>query len=381
MLSQIGGEQVIEEAPLTASAVPPQGATLAESVTAYLESLRRSKHLLDATKRAYTTDLRQFMAFAQQADIMTPNEVRPFHLDDWVMALDGQSAATVRRKLVSISRFFEWLMKREIVSGNPVSMAEKPKKKRGYGTAVTLDHYRRLLASCNTSRERALLATLFWGGCRRQEVIDLNIGHVDLTQSILTVRGKGEKVRRIAIAGNLAVHIEDHLAERRSASPGEPLFLNRDGKRLSTKSINGWFRTLCKHAGLSDLNYTPHSCRRGIANVLDSEGFSMFAIQNFLGHEDPKTTSLYVTDAGRTLLVKMRANPIFNDEVEERMPHDQVSRLEARFESLTSAVMALLERSSSPGQDGVYPLHEALQLGGGIGDDGHAVPGDKATHQ
>ena len=272
-------------------------------------------------------------------------------------------------------------MKREIVSGNPVSMAEKPKKRRGYGTAVTLDHYRRLLASCNTSRERALLATLFWGGCRRQEVIDLNIGHVDLTQSILTIRGKGEKVRRIAIAGNLAVHIEDHLAERQSPSPGDPLFLNRDGKRLSTKSINGWFQTLCKHAGLRDLSYTPHSCRRGIANVLDSEGFSMFAIQSFLGHEDPKTTSLYVTDAGRTLLVKMKASPVFNNEVEERLPHDQVSRLEAKLDSMTSALMTLVERSSSPDQDGVYPLHQALELGRSVGDNGHAVAGEEAAHQ
>ena len=106
MLSQIGGTQVTDEAPVTAPAALSQGATLAESAAAYLDSLRRSKHLLDATKRAYTTDLRQFIAFAQPAGVVTPNEIRPFHLDDWVMALDGQSAATVRRKLVSISRFF-----------------------------------------------------------------------------------------------------------------------------------------------------------------------------------------------------------------------------------------------------------------------------------
>ena len=333
----------------------------------YLDSMDRNGSLSKATKRAYGTDLRQFVEFATALAIEQPGQVKGHHLDDWVMSLTGQAAATVRRKLVSISRFFEWLMKREVVSSNPVSMAEKPRKKRGYGTAVTLDHYRRLLVACSTSRERALLATLFWGGCRRQEVIDLNVGHVDLTQSVLTIRGKGEKVRRIAIAGNLAVHLEDHLTDRRSASPGDPLFLNRDGRRLSTKSVDCWFRTLCKHAGLEDLNYTPHSCRRGIANVMDAEGFSMFNIQSFLGHEDPKTTSLYVTDAGRTLLVKMRANPVFNDELEERLPHDQVSRLEARIESLTAAVMSLVERDSLTLDEGVYPIGHASQPGDAVG--------------
>lgn len=352
----------------------PVTPTLSDAAADYLAALERNSHLAKATRRAYRTDLRQFMDFVRDSvGVDRPGDIKGYHLDDWMIELGEQSATTIRRKLVSISRFFDWLIKREIVSANPVSKAEKPRKKRGYGTAVTLEHYRRLLASCNTPRERALLATLFWGGCRRQEVIDLNIGHVDLTQSVLTIKGKGEKVRRIAIAGNLAVHLEDHLADRRSKSPGEPLFLNRDGRRLSTKSINGWFRTLCKHAGLADFAYTPHSCRRGIANVMEAEGFSMFSIQSFLGHEDPKTTSLYVTDAGRTLSIKMKASPIFNEEVEERLPHDQVSRLEARLETLTAAVMAVLERSSPSDDEGLYPLHQALQLGGGVGHDGGIV--------
>ncbi len=100
---------------------------------------------------------------------------------------------------------------------------------------------------------------------------------------------------------------------------------------------------------------------------MDAEGFSMFNIQSFLGHEDPKTTSLYVTDAGRTLLVKMRANPVFNDELEERLPHDQVSRLEARIESLTAAVMSLVERDSLTLDEGVYPIGHASQPGDAVG--------------
>lgn len=99
----------------------------------------------------------------------------------------------------------------------------------------------------------------------------------------------------------------------------------------------------------------------------------MFNIQAFLGHEDPKTTSLYVTDAGTTLLLRMRANPVFNDEVKETLPQDQGSRLEAKLDELTSIVVALMQRSAPVGEDGLYPLHEALQLGGGLGHRGDAI--------
>jgi site-specific recombinase XerD len=343
------------------------GTALQEMSDLYLDSLDCNGLLSKATKRAYQTDLRQFIAYVADIGIGQPGDVKDYHLDDWVLTLTGQAASTVRRKLVAISQFFEWMMKREMVARNPVDLVKKPKKTRGYGTAVTLDHYRKLLAVCSTSRERALLATLFWGGCRRQEVIDLNIGHVDLTQSILTVRGKGEKVRRIAIPGNLQVHLKNHLAEQQAASPGDPLFLNRDGRRLSAKSVNSWFRKICRNAGLADLNYTPHSCRRGIANVFDFEGFSMFAIQNFLGHEDPKTTSLYVTDAGQTLLVKMQANPTFNDEAEEQLPQDRISQLEGTLRELTSVVNDLKNIFLPPEEEGFYSLHQPRKPGSGIG--------------
>ena len=355
--------------------------TVDEAVDLFVDWVTHTPDLSTSTKRAYRTDVGQFLETMSTLGAMRVNGLDERHVEIWKSSMNGLGPATIRRKLVALSRFFDWARMQRLVTVNPVEFVKKPRKQRRVQKSVPLEHYELLLAACRTTGDHAMLGCLFWAGCRRQEVVDLDIGSVDLGNGALLVKGKGQHERLLPTARNLRTLLVEQLQERGSVPPDDPLFVNRDGVRPSTKSVNNWFRGLCKRAGLQDHAYTPHACRRGIAQLMDAQGFSILAVQAFMGHEDPKTTAGYVQSSAQTLQGKMDASPVFGEEPVETLPTDHLSRFEEKLDALTTAVTALLERSSLPADDGVYPIHEALQLGSGVGHDRHAIPHDESPHQ
>lgn len=370
---------VTQQLGCTPSTDPPTAVTLELAAAGFLEWLSRTPDLKSATKTGYRIDFLQFMAAMSPFGPIRLRELRERHVEVWKSGMSHLGPATIRRKLVALSRFFDWARMEELVVRNPVEFVKKPKKARRVMTAVTLDHYQLLLAACPTRRERAMLGCFFWAGLRRHEVADLNVGSVDLASGSILVRGKGDKERLLPIARNLRVLLDEYLPARSGASFGDALFLSRDDARVSDKVLQNWFTVLLRRAGLGEQGYTLHSCRRGISSLMHDQDIPLLFIKDFLGHEDPNTTAMYIQRTIRQLGDRMNANPIFGDESVETSAAYHLSRLEGKFDDLTAAVVALLERGSLPREDGVYPLHEALQLGGSVGHDGHAVADEKPS--
>jgi integrase len=185
---------------------------------------------------------------------------------------------------------------------------------------------------------------------------------VDLTRETIRIQRKGGDTRLIPIAPRLKVLLADHVRARGSGDLGEPLFVNRDGARMSGRAVNRWFYRTCKRAGLEQQRYTPHADRRRIADLMATEGFSMFDIQEFLGHEDPKTTARYVQASAGTIRRRMTDSEVFGEEQTETIPTDRVTRLENKVDDLATSIGALIDRLSPPAEEGVYAIGDAPQL-------------------
>lgn len=161
-----------------------------------------------------------------------------------------------------------------------------------------LDSLMRVCAADPSSagrRDKALLAVLFGGGLRRDEVARLTLADYDGEKVRLKVRGKGNKERWVPLAAGAAECLADWL-DVRDDEPGA-LFvpINKKGvldlRHLSSQAIYNACGKRAKQAGVAA--FAPHDARRTLAsNALDVNG-DVVAVSGLLGHSSPAVTAKY----------------------------------------------------------------------------------------
>ena len=146
-------------------------------------------------------------------------------------------------------------------------------------------------------RDRAILETLYSAGLRVAELAALNIGNWDRDADILRVVGKGRK-ERVAPVGRYAALALTRWIEVREPDPAAPaaqhdaMFLNKHGRRLTTRSVGRLLEKYIQLTGLDRLT-TPHTLRHSFATHLLDRGADIRSVQELLGHRSLGTTQIY----------------------------------------------------------------------------------------
>ncbi|HKD16428.1 MAG TPA: tyrosine-type recombinase/integrase, partial [Thermoanaerobaculia bacterium] len=188
--------------------------------------------------------------------------------------------------------------------------------------AMTLPDTERLLAADEDDaavpeRERALFELLYATGLRVSEAAGLDLEDVDFSARLVRVTGKGSRERIVpfgeAAADALEAYLPSRAALRRRADddgePGEPLFVNARGGRLTSRSMARLLKRRLRAAGLP-AEISPHALRHTFATHLLQAGADLRAIQELLGHASLSTTQKYThLDAARLREVYRNAHP------------------------------------------------------------------------
>jgi integrase/recombinase XerC len=212
------------------------------------------------------------------------------------------SKATAARKLATLRSFYKFCLRRGYITSNPVASIRTPKQEKRLPRFLDVPQVQKLLSTPDDTnllgaRDRAMLETLYSTGVRVSELVALNINDVDLVGESLRVRGKGRK-ERISPIGPTAVQAIKRYLEMRAADPrnptfdAEPLFVNKHGKRLSTRSVR---RKLDKYLLMCGLDPTisPHTLRHTFATHMLNNGADLRSVQELLGHQSISTTQVY----------------------------------------------------------------------------------------
>jgi len=165
-----------------------------------------------------------------------------------------------------------------------------------HSTTVGLDETEliELLAAAEAdgSRSTALITLLALNGLRVGEALSRDVEHLtyDFGHWVIELTRKGGERSTEALAPATSRALEAYLGERITG----PIFLNRNGGRLSEPSVWRLVRHLARKAGRPAADrLSPHSLRHSAITAALDAGVPFRDVQDFAGHADPRTTRRY----------------------------------------------------------------------------------------
>jgi len=271
----------------------------------FMRWLAQEKGYSDNTVESYGRDLAEFAGFAGNpaVDRIEAASVRAF-----VQSLHNRNRpASVARKLSALRSFFRFLVRREVISGDPAAVVAMPKQDRHMPAFLTVDETFALLEAPGPAdrfprRDRAILEMLYGAGLRVSELVGLDLVQMDTAGEMVRVLGKGGKERLVPTGRAAAEAVRAWMAERetilaRAARRGRQgnasaLFLNQQGGRMSVRSVERMVERYSVRAGIA-ARVTPHSLRHSFATHLLEMGADLRVVQELLGHASLSTTQRY----------------------------------------------------------------------------------------
>jgi len=291
-----------------------------EHLEKYLQHLEYEKRYSTHTIDAYRRDLSQFDTFL--SNNRKKGEVVDFRvIRRWIVALvaENDSSRTVNRKIVALRSYFNYLMKKGLITVNPMEKVGLLKIDQNLPVFVTTDKMDELLdedgASVNPGdyqamRDRMVLELFYMTGMRLSELIHLRESDVDAGAMTVKVLGKRNKERIIPLTAQFCSALLQYISVKKSVFPGTAwLFVLKSGKPLNERWVQ---RLTNKQLGAVTTmkKRSPHVLRHSFAtNVLDN-GAELNAIKEILGHANLAATQVYThSSLKRIKKVYQQAHP------------------------------------------------------------------------
>lgn len=279
-------------------------------VDLFMDHLAAEKDASPHTMRAYTRDLADFFGFLRgmgawsdasvEADL---GSIERRHIKAYVAYLYNRkySPASMERKLSTLRAFFRHFLRRGTVERNPATQLALPKKPKSLPDFLTIDETFAYLDTpagamgSSAARDAAIIELFYATGMRASEMEALSVENIDFDRGFITVRGKGKKERLAPFGSKAENALRALLDGRGKVEPdrlGVPVFLNRDSKRLSVRSIHSIVKKRAVAAGVGR-PVAPHKLRHTFATHLLEGGADLRSIQEMLGHSSLSTTQKY----------------------------------------------------------------------------------------
>ncbi|MBN2106453.1 MAG: tyrosine recombinase XerC [Deltaproteobacteria bacterium] len=278
------------------------------------------------TSRGYLHDLAEFDLFLQDKGYAAAGlaDIDNFVVRAWLAFLAGKNKKSSQaRKLSSIKAFFRFLKQQGVIEHNPAQAVKTPRQDNYLPRHLSVDEMFAVLDSVPEDclrqlRDRAILELLYSSGLRVSELVGLNRTGLELAAGSIKVFGKRRKERMVPVGKKAAACIERYIAASSDhcrtvhgdgTQKKAPLFLNRNGGRLTARSIARIVDTYTLQAGVLH-KMSPHGMRHSFATHMLNAGADLRAIQELLGHESLSTTQKYThLNIDKLMEVYDRAHP------------------------------------------------------------------------
>lgn len=269
----------------------------------FLKYLRLERNYSEKTVVSYGTDLEKFECYLKGLD----SGLRLENADadivrGWILEMmdAGMAETSVNRKLSTLRAFYKYLLKKGVITVDPMLVVKGPKRKKPLPSFVKESDMDRLLDggsfddSFSGMRDKLVMSVFYETGMRLSELILLNDSDVDLHKSVFKVTGKRNKQRYIPFGEQLKAEIETYLGVRSRDVKNhcEAFFVRENGQMLYPMMVYRLVKqNLSKVVTLK--KRSPHVLRHSFATAMLNNEAELEAVKEILGHESITTTEIY----------------------------------------------------------------------------------------
>ena len=230
------------------------------------------------------------------------------------------NAATRARKTSTLRIFFKYLSSQtHQIENNPAQLLESPKVKQSLPKHLTLEDSLELLSAVdgpNKERDYCILVLFLNCGLRLAELCALNLSSVS-ADGTLTVIGKGNKERMVYLNDACLAAVKNYIAVRPHegipVTDKNALFISRNHRRLSPKTVQHIVKTYLQKSGLGNMGYSTHKLRHTAATLMYQHGnVDIRVLKDILGHANLGTTQIYTHVSNQQIKQAIDQNPLAN---------------------------------------------------------------------
>jgi integrase/recombinase XerC len=275
-----------------------------EPLTDFINHIRVEKRYSAHTIRAYTDDIRQFVLFINiDPDSDEILSVTRAQIRSWVISLlnHNVSSRTIRRKAGSLSTFYKFCLRNELISQNPSDGLVLPKLKKSLPdfvreSSIDLLFNNKLFPEGFPGiRDRLVLELFYCTGMRLSELVSLTSENIDLHKGEIKVLGKRNKERIIPVLHNTLTMIKtyrDEIGKLFGDKDHKYFVLTDNGDPVYPRMIQRLVRKYLTVATSLDKR-SPHTLRHTFATHMLNNGAELNAVKELLGHANLAATEIY----------------------------------------------------------------------------------------
>ena len=264
----------------------------------YLEYLLVIKRHSDNTIKNYRIDLVLFNEFTQK-DLL---EINKEDVNNYLKYLydTNISKSSISRRLSSLRNFYNYLLKKQLVSFNYFDSIKNPKKESSLPKYIKEEDIDKMFLVPDTrnwigQRNLLIIRMLYATGIRVSELVNIKIKDIDFNERTILILGKGSKERIVVFGYHTEEILKLYLSHGRKEidfHSSEYLFLNKNGNRLSDRYVRKIIDDIIFKAAIQ-MHVSPHMLRHTFATSMLNNGADLVSVKDLLGHESLNTTSIY----------------------------------------------------------------------------------------
>ncbi|MGZ3766483.1 MAG: tyrosine-type recombinase/integrase [Mucilaginibacter sp.] len=271
----------------------------------FIQYIKFEKRYSPHTVSAYQSDLDQFFKFLNYPEqtISDPAEITYHHIRNWMVHLmSDMTARSVNRKIATLRKYFKFLLREGVITGNPASKIQSPKTIKHLPVVV---EDAKLSAMLNDGtvfsddfegvRDKLIIETLFGTGIRLAELVTLKEQDVNIYEGTIKVLGKRNKERIVPINHELKLLLQKYIDLKKSQNfhnNSVTLLVTNKGIEVYPKFIYLIVQKYLSYISTQNKK-SPHVLRHTFATSLLNRGADLNAIKELLGHANLSATQVY----------------------------------------------------------------------------------------